>query len=245
MIPASTRYQQVLERIRGAELRHGSTPGSVDLLAVSKTKPAAAILELAQQGQRAFGENYVQEALPKITQLASHGLEWHFIGPLQANKTRAVAEHFAWCHSLDRERIALRLNAQRPEPAPPLNVLIEVNADAELSKSGVAPADVPALAAIVTQLPRLRLRGLMALPAPVADVEAQRQVFRRVRSLFETLNAAGLDLDTLSIGTSADFEAAIAEGATMVRIGTALFGPRELTPSLSLSSLPLTGGGLR
>ncbi len=226
MITISERLQQVWQRIRAAEAAYGRAPGSVGLLAVSKTHPAKAILELARQGQRAFGENYLQEALPKLAQLAGQGLEWHCIGPVQGNKTRAVAEHFAWCHSLDRERIALRLDAQRPISLPPLNVLIEVNVDAEASKSGLPADEVPVLAAVVAQLPRLRLRGLMALPAPIAGFEAQRLAFRRVRETFEALKSSGLAVDTLSMGTSSDLEAAIAEGATLVRIGTALFGPR-------------------
>jgi hypothetical protein len=226
MITTSQRLQQVLNSIRAAEARYSRVLGSVALLAVSKTHTAAAIEQLARDGQRAFGENYVQEALPKLVQLADLGLEWHFIGPVQGNKTRAIAEHFAWCHSLDRERIAHRLNDQRPPGAPPLNVLIELNVDAEASKSGLPPVEVPALAARIAQMPHLRLRGLMALPAPVDDFQAQRDAFRRVHEVFETLNREGLALDTLSMGTSGDFEAAIAEGATLVRIGTALFGPR-------------------
>jgi pyridoxal phosphate enzyme (YggS family) len=201
---------------------------SVTLLAVSKTQPAAAVLEAHQAGQRAFGENYVQEALDKIAALAElrNTLEWHLIGPLQSNKTRVVAEAFDWVHSVDRLKIAQRLAEQRPAELPPLNVCLQVNVSGEASKSGIDPAELPALAHAVAALPRLRLRGLMSIPEPADALEAQRQPHRQLRALFDQLNAAGLALDTLSMGMSADLEAAVLEGATMVRIGTAIFGAR-------------------
>lgn len=220
------RRQSLLARIRAAEQRHHRPSGSVQLLAVSKTQPVAAIAALAAAGQSAFGENYAQEALDKIAALATLGLEWHFIGPLQANKTRAVAERFAWVHSVDRLKIAERLSVQRPIELPPLNICLQVNIDREPAKHGLDPSEVAAVAQAVAVLPNLRLRGLMAIPAPVADFAAQRRPLARLRELQESLNSAGLALDTLSMGMSDDLEAAIAEGATWVRIGTALFGPR-------------------
>ncbi|MQM39736.1 Pyridoxal phosphate homeostasis protein [wastewater metagenome] len=221
------RLDNLRERVRAAEIGCGREPGSVSILAVSKTQPVEAIREAAAAGQRAFGENYLQEAHEKIDALAGLGLEWHFIGPLQSNKTRAVAESFDMVHTIERLKIARRLSGQRPEHLPPLACCIQVNVSGEPSKSGVAPADVPALAREVAALPRLALRGLMALPAPEADPEAQRRPFARLRGLLEDLRGEGLSLDTLSMGMSADMEAAIAEGATVVRIGTALFGPRR------------------
>ncbi len=220
------RRQTVLARIRAAEQRFQRLPGTVRLLAVSKTQPTAAIIALAAAGQSCFGENYVQEALDKIAELAALRLEWHLIGPLQANKTRTVAENFAWVHSVDRLKIAERLSAQRPASLPPLNVCLQVNIDREPAKHGLDPGEVATVAEAVARLPRLRLRGLMAIPAPVADFAAQRRPLARLRELQESLNTAGLALDTLSMGMSDDLEAAIAEGATLVRIGTALFGPR-------------------
>jgi PLP dependent protein len=226
MSQTAEHLQQVLERIRAAERRYGREPGAVTLLAVSKQQPIEAIRAAAAAGQRCFGENYLQEALPKIEALASEGLEWHFIGPLQSNKTRPVAEHFAWMHSVDRLKIAQRLSEQRPDALPPLNICLQVNISGEASKSGVEPDDLPELAAAVTRLPRLRLRGLMAIPAPSEDFAEQRRACARLRECQERLLGAGQDLDTLSIGMSDDLEAAIAEGATLVRIGTAIFGPR-------------------
>ena len=220
------RRQAVLARIRAAEQRFQRLPGAVRLLAVSKIQPTAAIIALAAAGQSCFGENYVQEALDKIAELAALRLEWHLIGPLQANKTRTVAENFAWVHSVDRLKIAERLSAQRPADLPPLNVCLQVNIDREPAKHGLDPGEVATVAQAVAGLPRLRLRGLMEIPAPVADFAAQRRPLARLRELQESLNAAGLALDTLSMGMSDDLEAAIAEGATLVRIGTALFGPR-------------------
>lgn len=221
------RLDMVQARIRAAEQRFQRLPRSVRLLAVSKTQPVTAISAIAAAGQRDFGENYLQEALDKMTELATLGLEWHFIGPLQANKTRSVAENFAWVHSVDRLKIAERLNAQRPVHLPPLNICLQVNIDREPTKHGLDEADLSAVAATVAALPRLRLRGLMAIPAPALDFAAQRQPFARLRAWQERLNADGLALDTLSMGMSDDLEAAIAEGATLVRIGSALFGPRR------------------
>ena len=223
-IDFTARFQTVLARIRTAEHQFQRPPNSVHLLAVSKTHPASAVAALAAAGQRDFGENYVQEALDKITELAALGLEWHFIGPIQANKTRSIAEHFAWAHSVDRLKIAERLNAQRPDDLPPLNVCLEVNIDREPGKHGIDESELVGLAQAVAGLPRLRLRGLMAIPAPATDFAAQRQPFARLRGWKERLNREGLD--TLSMGMSDDLEAAVAEGATLVRIGTALFGPR-------------------
>lgn len=198
----------------------------VRLLAVSKTQPAAALRALAAQGQRAFGENYVQEALAKQRALIDLDLEWHLIGPLQSNKCREVALHFDWLESLDREKLIAPLDRHRPAERAPLNVLIQVNVDDEDSKSGCAPEGIPALAAAVNAAPRLQLRGLMAIPAPHADPSRRRAAFRRMRTLFDILHAEYPGIDTLSMGMSDDFELAIAEGATEVRIGSALFGPR-------------------
>jgi hypothetical protein len=215
---------KVRARIREAEQACGRATGSVQLLAVSKTKPAAALREAFACGQRDFGENYLQEALAKQAELGDLELVWHFIGPIQSNKTRALAEHFAWVHSVDRLKIAERLSAQRPANLPPLNICLQVNVSGEASKSGCAPEELPALAAAVTALPNLRLRGLMAIPEPTPEVAAQRAAFARLHALKDSLP---LELDTLSMGMSDDLEAAIAEGATWVRIGSALFGARD------------------
>jgi pyridoxal phosphate enzyme (YggS family) len=198
----------------------------VALLAVSKTKPADAIRALAAQGQRAFGENYVQEALAKQRELADLKLEWHLIGPLQSNKCAEVARHFDWLQSLDRGKLVPLLSKHRPEGAAPLNVLVQVNVDDEASKSGCRPEDVPALARAVAAAPGLSLRGLMAIPAPLPDLEKRRAAFAKMRGLFDALRAGFPSVDTLSMGMSEDFELAIAEGATMVRVGSALFGAR-------------------
>ncbi|MBI5006783.1 MAG: YggS family pyridoxal phosphate-dependent enzyme [Nitrosomonadales bacterium] len=198
----------------------------VRLLAVSKTFPAAAVREAYRAGQTAFGENYLQEALEKIDALRDLPLEWHFIGPIQSNKTRPIAEHFAWVHSVDRLKVAERLSAQRPPQLPPLNVCLQVNVSGEQSKSGVAPEAVVALAQEVARLPHLKLRGLMSIPAPASDETEQRLPFARMRAIFEKLNTLGMGLDTLSMGMSHDYPAAIREGATIVRIGTAIFGQR-------------------
>jgi pyridoxal phosphate enzyme (YggS family) len=219
--------QAVLARIESAARIHGRTPGSVGLLAVSKTWPASCVREAVAAGQRAFGENYVQEGIGKIHELIELKLEWHFIGPLQSNKTRQVAEAFDWVHSIDRLKIAERLSQQRPAALPPLNVCIEVNIGGEESKSGVAPEDTPALARAIGALPRIALRGLMAIPAPVVGFAEQRKPFARLRALSERLADEGLALDTLSMGMSGDIEAAVAEGATLVRVGTAIFGERS------------------
>lgn len=222
----AARLHAVLDRIRAAEQRFQRPSGAVRLLAVGKTQSAAAVAALAAAGQRDFGENYFQEALDKMTELATLELEWHFIGPMQANKTRGIAEHFAWVHSVDRLKIAERLSAQRPDHLPPLNVCLQVNIDREPTKHGLDEAELAEVAHAVATLPRLRLRGLMAIPAPAAEFAAQRRPFARLRKLRERLADAGLVLDTLSAGMSDDLEAAIAEGATLVRIGTALFGSR-------------------
>jgi pyridoxal phosphate enzyme (YggS family) len=198
-------------------------------LAVSKTFPADDVRTAFQAGQRAFGENYVQESLEKIEALADlrAEIEWHFIGPLQSNKTRPVAEHFNWVHSVDRLKIAQRLSEQRPDALPPLNICLQVNVSGEASKSGVAPAEALALAGEINALPKLRLRGLMSIPEPAADLEAQRAPHRILRQLFEQLRTQGIELDTLSMGMSGDLEAAVLEGATIVRVGTAIFGKRD------------------
>ncbi|MES2257888.1 MAG: YggS family pyridoxal phosphate-dependent enzyme [Pseudomonadota bacterium] len=224
--------QAVTHTIVAAAHEAGRLPDSVQLLAVSKTFGPQAVLDAVQAGQRAFGENYLQEGLDKIRALAAatptpdQALEWHFIGPIQSNKTRPIAEHFDWVHAVEREKIATRLSEQRPESLAPLNICLQVNISGEASKSGVAPADLPALAHAVARLPRLRLRGLMAIPEPEPDFERQRAAFRALRTLYDALRADGLQLDTLSMGMSADLRAAIVEGATMVRIGSAIFGAR-------------------
>ncbi len=220
------RLIQVQAAIRKAEAASGRTEGSVSLLAVSKQQPVAAIAELAAAGHYQFGENYLQEALPKIQALATVDVEWHFIGPIQSNKTRSIAEHFAWVHSVDRLRIAQRLSEQRPIDQAPLNICLQVNVSDEVSKSGLRPDAVAELAHSVAKLPRLRLRGLMTIPAASTDLAEQRRPFARLRQLQAQLNRQGLALDTLSMGMSAALEAAVAEGATLVRIGTAIFGPR-------------------
>ena len=215
---------QVSSRIRAAALAAQRDEHSVQLLAVSKTKPAEALREAYAAGLRDFGENYLQEALGKQLELADLPLIWHFIGPIQSNKTRAIAEHFAWVHSVDRLKIAQRLSEQRPADLPPLNICIQVNVSGEVSKSGCTPADLPALAKAISELPRLNLRGLMAIPEPTDDRAEQDAAFAAVQSLQASLN---LPLDTLSMGMSHDLESAIAQGATWVRIGTALFGARD------------------
>ncbi|AZC40561.1 YggS family pyridoxal phosphate-dependent enzyme [Pseudomonas chlororaphis] len=214
----------VSARIRAAAQASQRDESSVRLLAVSKTKPAAALREAYAAGLRDFGENYLQEALGKQAELGDLPLSWHFIGPIQSNKTRAIAENFAWVHSVDRLKIAQRLSEQRPADLPPLNICIQVNVSGEASKSGCTPADLPALASAISALPRLKLRGLMAIPEPTEDRAAQDAAFAAVRRLNESLD---LPTDTLSMGMSHDLEAAIAQGATWVRIGTALFGARD------------------
>ena len=224
----AANLQAVRRRIAAAAQQAGRPPGDVTLLAVSKTVAPEVVRAAFDAGQRAFGENYVQEGLAKITALADvrNDIAWHFIGPLQSNKTRLVAEHFDWVHTIERLKIAERLSAQRPAGAAPLQACIQVNISGEASKSGVAPADVLPLARAVAVLPGLRLRGLMAIPEPEDDPDGQRRPFAAMRELLGTLRAAGLDVDTLSMGMSGDVEAAIAEGATIVRVGTAIFGAR-------------------
>jgi pyridoxal phosphate enzyme (YggS family) len=231
MSPISRNLQVVHDGIATAAHRAQRDPHTIGLLAVSKTFGPDAILEAAQVGQKAFGENYLQEALDKMAALHSvrpdlH-LEWHFIGPIQSNKTRAIAEHFDWVHSVERAKIAQRLSDQRPEHLPRLNVCLQINISGEHSKSGATLEQAPQLAHAIARMPRLKLRGLMAIPEPAGDFEQQRIPFRRLRQLFDELRAEGLDIDTLSMGMSADMAAAIAEGSTMVRIGTAIFGRRD------------------
>jgi pyridoxal phosphate enzyme (YggS family) len=217
---------KVAARIREAAQAVGRDPASVGLLAVSKTQPAAAIREAAEAGVRDFGENYLQEALDKQAELSELPLVWHFIGPIQSNKTKSIAEHFDWVHSVDRLKIAQRLSDQRPAELPPLNICLQVNVSGEASKSGCAPEELLQLAQAVAAMPRLRLRGLMCIPAPSEDPAEQRAAFARLRALRDE-DELPLTLDTLSMGMSQDLEAAIAEGATWVRIGTALFGARD------------------
>ena len=221
---SSRNYQAVRERIATAAQRAGH---EVRLLAVSKTQPAAAVRTLAALGQRAFGENYVQEGLAKQSELADLGLEWHAIGPLQSNKARDVATHFDWLQSLDRVKLVAALDRQRPPGTAPLQVLIQVNIDDEASKSGCAPSDIDALAEAVRAAPQLALRGLMTIPAPNPDLSRREATFARMRRLYENLQQTHPAVDTLSMGMSEDFEAAIAQGATLVRLGSALFGPRN------------------
>jgi pyridoxal phosphate enzyme (YggS family) len=240
--PLQAALKQIRERIAQTCQRAGRQADSVLLIAVSKTFPAEAVVQAANAGQRHFGENYLQEAVDKIARVKemapalsdgdvdANSLIWHFIGPLQSNKTRAVAEHFDWVHSIEREKVARRLSEQRPAQLPPLNVCIQVNVSGEQTKSGVTPEEALPLAAVIAELPNLRLRGLMSIPEATEDVSLQRQRFARLRSLLQQLNqvrtASQPALDTLSMGMSADMEAAILEGATMVRIGTAIFGSR-------------------
>jgi PLP dependent protein len=218
--------QALQSRVRACARSAGRDADSVRIIAVSKTFPREAIAEAVSCGQTAFGENYVQEALEKIAALPG-GLEWHMIGPIQSNKTKSIAEHFAWVHSVDRERIARRLSDARPAGLPSLNVCIQVNVSGEASKAGVAPDDALPLARAIAQMPRLRLRGLMAVPEPTTDTVVQRARFRALRELRDRINTeTGIGLDTLSMGMSDDLEAAIAEGSTMVRVGRAIFGAR-------------------
>ncbi len=231
MSAITDHLQTVRTRVCRAAQQAHRDPSSVNLLAVSKTQPVSAILEAAEAGQLAFGENYEQEAVRKIMEIRQNRpdlkLEWHFIGPIQSNKTRAIAEHFDWVHSVDRERIARRLSDQRPEDMPPLNICLQVNISGEDSKSGVRPEELTDLVKAVSGMPRLKLRGLMAIPEPQSDPEKQRQPFSAMKTLFEELKHTGYDLDTLSMGMSDDMEAAVQEGATTVRIGTAIFGQRH------------------
>ncbi len=238
-VDIATRLQEVVLRVRAAEKRFGREPGSVQILPVSKTRPSEDIERVACAGFSAFGESYLQEAQAKITALANTrlthpDLEWHFIGPIQSNKTQTIANLFHWVHSVDREKIARRLNEQRPENLPPLNICLQVNISGEKSKSGIQPSALFELASSIAELSRLRLRGLMAIPAPSTDFEKQRDAFRAIHEMFDSLNTkldgSGVVMDTLSMGMSNDLEAAIAEGSTMVRIGTDIFGPRNYPP---------------
>ncbi len=231
MSVTSDNLQGVRQRIRSAVEAAQRAPGSVTLIAVSKTFPASAVLDAMHADQQVFGENYVQEAVEKMAEVAAAGVTpatWHFIGPIQSNKTRTIAAHFDWVHGIDRLKIAERLSAQRAAERGDLRVLIEVNLDGEASKSGVVPEAVPAMARAIVALPRLRLSGLMAVPAARTDPAEQRAVFARLRELAEALRREDLPCEHLSMGMSADFEAAIAEGSTMVRVGSAIFGARRI-----------------
>ena len=227
----SENLQLVQHRIATSAQAAGRDPTSITLLAVSKTFDAQAVLIAAQAGQRTFGENYAQEAIDKISATRELSpnlqLEWHFIGPIQSNKTRQIAEHFDWVHSVDRLKIAQRLSEQRPADMPPLQICLQVNVSGEATKSGLEPDVLLDLARVVNTLPNIRLRGLMAIPEPTEDVEQQRSAFAKLRLMQNDLRAVGIPTDTLSMGMSADMDAAIAEGATIVRIGTAIFGGRD------------------
>ncbi|MBI2802452.1 MAG: YggS family pyridoxal phosphate-dependent enzyme [Gammaproteobacteria bacterium] len=228
-VVVATGIEQVRTRLAAALARAGRPATAVTLLAVSKGQSVAAIRELAAQGQHAFGENYVQEALSKIAALGALDLSWHFIGRIQSNKTRDIAAHFSWVHGIDRLKTAARLSAQRPPSLPPLQCCIEVNLQGETQKGGVTLDALPALVAAMIELPRVQLRGLMGMPALTANEARQRAAFRQLRAALAPYAVHGLD--TLSMGTSADFEAAIQEGATIVRVGTAIFGPRSKAPT--------------
>ena len=231
MAELKNRLQADLQQIYDAETAAGRQAKSVQLLAVSKTWPAAKLRELAQAGQQHFGENYLQEALAKIEALADLPLIWHFIGPIQSNKTRDIAAHFDWVHSVDRLKIAKRLSEQRPADLPPLNICLQVNIDDEDSKSGASPEELMQLADDVKQLPNLNLRGLMVIPKATDDTDAQHDAFQRSFALYQSLQQQLPDIDTLSMGMSGDLTAAIANGSTMVRIGSALFGRRHTQAS--------------
>lgn len=238
MTTISNNLQAVKLRIVHAAAAANRGPGEVQLLAVSKTWPADALRQAYAAGQTAFGESYVQEALEKIEALRDLPLQWHFIGPIQSNKTRPIAENFDWVHSIDRLKIAERLSQARPAGMPPINVCLQVNISHESTKSGIAPEEAASLARAIRTLPHLKLRGLMAIPKETTDYAAQREQFRMLRALYEQLNTAGLQLDTLSMGLSQDFEAAIAEGATIVRVGSAIFGERVKNQELNCKDKP-------
>ncbi len=227
MTTIASNLQAVYQLIEKTAKKYDRNPETVSLLAVSKTWPASAVLEALAEGQYAFGENYVQEGLEKAIQLSANNLEWHFIGALQSNKAGRIAEVFSWVHSIDRLKIAEKLNVCRPHQLPPLNVCLQVNVSGEASKSGMSFDEVARVAEQVKRLPNLKLRGLMCIPAPTDDVSEQRHAFSKLRHLYEDLNRQGFSLDTLSMGMSHDLEAAVAEGATIVRVGTAIFGERN------------------
>lgn len=224
---AKKRLQQVLSSIDGAARRAGRSPREIRLIGASKAQSVGSIRELAALGVRNFGENYTQECLAKQTALADLDLVWHFIGRIQSNKTRELAEHFDWIHSVDRIKIARRLSKHRPHGREPLNICLQVNIQREPSKAGLHPEELNEVAHVIMELSSLRLRGLMAIPKPSDDLIEQRRPYAKLRKALEKLNSEGLDMDTLSMGMSADMEAAILEGATMIRVGTALFGPRQ------------------
>lgn len=227
MTTIATRLQTVKSRIAEAARNAGRSPDDILLLAASKTNPPEKLREAWAAGQTVFGENYLQEGLIKIRALSDLPIEWHFIGPIQSNKTKPIAENFSWVHSIDREKIATRLSSARPESLPPLQVCVQVNVSGEVTKSGVDPEQAVELAAFVSQLPRLKLRGLMAVPELTSATALQREQFQVMRAIFEQLKRDGFDVDTLSMGMSEDMDIAIAEGATIVRVGTAIFGPRR------------------
>jgi pyridoxal phosphate enzyme (YggS family) len=238
MTVITDQLQSVSARIAAACHAAGRDPASVQLLAVSKTFGPEAVRQAHAAGQTAFGENYIQEAVDKMAALADLPLQWHCIGPIQSNKTRLVAEHFAWAQTVDRLKIAQRLSEQRPPRLPPLQVCLQVNVDGGATKSGVAPQETLALARAVAALPRLQLRGLMCIPDPQPDFQSMTAVFLRAKALYEQLRAAGLPLDTLSMGMSSDLEAAIHAGSTMVRVGTAIFGGRDYGPASAPTPRP-------
>jgi len=238
MTTIASRLQNVQNRIIEAAKNAGRDPDTVRLLAASKTNMPESLREAWQAGQTVFGENYLQEGLVKIRALADLPIEWHFIGPIQSNKTKLIAENFSWVHGIDREKIATRLSAARPESLPPLQVCVQVNVSGEITKSGVNPEKVAEMAAFVRDLPRLELRGLMAVPELTAVTALQQEQFQMLREIFQELQQQGFDLDTLSMGMSEDLENAIAEGATLVRIGTAIFGPRRYAIPEELGSRP-------
>lgn len=227
MIGVTKNLALISDLLDKAAIEASRNPADVRLLAVSKKQPLSKIRDAAAAGQRDFGENFVQEGIEKIEALADLDLTWHFIGHLQSNKTRVVAKYFDWVHTIDKLKTARRLSEQRPEGVPPLNICLQVNVDGEESKSGVSPDKLPELAAACAELPNLRLRGLMCLPAMRTEFDEQRMPFAALRELAAELNSQGIDMDTLSMGMSADYRAAIFEGATIVRIGTAVFGARE------------------
>ena len=227
MSDIAQRYQSILAKIKQYEIKYKRDSGSVNLIAVSKTKPAYMIREMAESGQRAFGENYLQESLQKQNELKDLNLEWHFIGHIQSNKTRDIAENFNWAHGVDRIKIARRLSDQRPAGLSPINICLQVNLEGEISKSGVKPDEVITMASEISTLPNINLRGLMAIPSPDKTHDQQRRVFKIMKTLLDQLNTSAMQYDVLSMGMTDDMEAAIAEGATHIRIGTALFGPRS------------------